>query len=121
MQIRRCTDQPEEPSGKAIFLGTCGVKKSTEILNSLGRVSHLSRMNEQEIKTRFEELRNELKAQKEQLEALKDDIRILLKHRSIAPRDIVDTAQQIGNAAFDQSDVHRCREFLKKYDVRKGL
>jgi len=78
-------------------------------------------MNEQEIETRFEELKNELKAQKEQLDALKEDLKILLKHRSIAPRDIVDTAQQIGNAAFDQSDVHRCREFLKKYDVRKGL
>ena len=96
-------------------------RKSTEILNSDAKVNHVRWMNEQEIETRFEELRNELKAQKEQLDALKEDIKILLKHRSIAPRDIMDTAQQIGNAAFDQSDVHRCREFLRKYDLRKGL
>jgi len=78
-------------------------------------------MNEEEIKSRFEEIRNELKAQKEQLEAFKEDLKILFKHHSIAPRDILDTAQQLGNAAFDQSDVRRCREFLKKYDLRRGF
>ena len=78
-------------------------------------------MNEEEIEARFEEIRNELKAQKEQLDAFKEDLKILLKHHSIAPRDIVDTAQQLGNRAFDQSDVHKCQQFLKKYDIRKGF
>jgi hypothetical protein len=78
-------------------------------------------MNEAEIEHRFEEIRNELKAYREQLESFKEDLQILLKHRSIAHRDIVETAQQIGNAAFDQSDVHRCRKFLEKYEIRKGF
>jgi len=30
----------------------------------------------------------------------KEDLKILFKHHSIAPRDILDTAKQIGNAAF---------------------
>ena len=78
-------------------------------------------MNEEEIEARFEEIRNELKAYQEQLDSFKEDLKILFKHRSIAPRDILETAKQDGNAAFDQSDVHRCREFLKKYDLRKGI
>lgn len=78
-------------------------------------------MNEEEIEARFEEIRRELKGFQEQLDSFKEDLKILLKHHSVAPRDIVDTAKQLGNAAFDQSDVHRCREFLKKYDLRKGL
>jgi len=78
-------------------------------------------MNEEQIENRFEEIRSELKAQKEQLDSLKEDLRILLKHRSIAPRDILDTAQQLGNAAFDQIDVHKCQEFLKKYEIRRGF
>jgi hypothetical protein len=78
-------------------------------------------MNEEEIEHRFEEIRDELKAYREQLDSFKEDLKILLKHRSIAHRDIVDTAQQVGNAAFDQSDVHRCREFVKKYEIRRGF
>jgi hypothetical protein len=95
--------------------------KVKKILNPPAKVTHLGRMNEEEIENRFEEIRNELKAQKEQLDALKEDLKILLKHHSITPRDILDTAKQVGNAAFDQSDVHRCQEFLKRYDVRKGI
>ena len=78
-------------------------------------------MNEEEIANRFEEIRNELKMYKEQLDSFKEDLKILLKHRSIAHRDIVDTAQQLGNSAFDQSDVRKCQEFLKKYDLRTGF
>ena len=78
-------------------------------------------MNEEQIVSRFEEIGNEMKAFKEQLDSFKEDLKILLKHRSIAHRDILDTAQKLGNAAFDQSDVHRCREFLKKYDLRKRI
>jgi hypothetical protein len=78
-------------------------------------------MNEEEIEHRFDEIRNELKVYREQLDSFKEDLKILLKHRSIAHRDIIDTAQQVGNAAFDQSDVHRCREFVKKYEIRRGF
>jgi ribosomal protein L9 len=78
-------------------------------------------MNEKEIQARFEDIQNELEAQRAQLAAFKEDLKILLRHRSIACRDIVETAQQQGNSAFDQSDVQECKEFLKKYGVRKGF
>jgi type II secretory pathway component PulM len=78
-------------------------------------------MNEKEIQARFEEIQNELQTQRAQLAAFKEDLKILLRHRSIACRDIVETAQQLGNSAFDQSDVQKCEEFLKKYGVRKGF
>jgi hypothetical protein len=78
-------------------------------------------MNEKEIQARFEKMQNELEEQREQLAAFKEDLKILLRHRSIACRDIVETAQKLGNSAFDQYDVQRCEEFLKKYDVRKGF
>jgi hypothetical protein len=75
-------------------------------------------MNEEEIGNDLREIRNELKTCKEQIGALKEDLKILLKHRSIAHRDIIDTAHQLGNRAFDQSDVQKCREFLLRYNIR---
>ena len=75
-------------------------------------------MNEEEIENHFREIRNELKACHQQIVTLKEDLKILLKHRSIACRDIVETSRQLGNRAFDQSDVQKCREFLEKYNVR---
>jgi hypothetical protein len=78
-------------------------------------------MNEKEIEARFAEIRNELKTCQEQLDSFKEDLKILFKHHSLAPRDILETAKQLGNAAFDQSDVHRCCEFLKKYGLGKGV
>jgi hypothetical protein len=81
-------------------------------------VHHFVGMSEEEIENAFREFRNELKTCKEQIASLKEDLQILLKHRSIAHRDIVDTAHQLGNRAFDQSDVQRCRAFLEKYHIR---
>ena len=83
-------------------------------------MSYFFRMNEKEVEARFDELRNELKGYQEQLDSFRADLKILFEHRLIACRDILDTAKQVGNAAFDQSDVHRCQEFLKKYNLRKG-
>jgi hypothetical protein len=75
-------------------------------------------MNEEEMENRFRDFRNELKACNEQIASLREDLKILLKHRSIAHRDIIDTAHQLGNRAFDQSDVQKCREFLERYNIR---
>ena len=75
-------------------------------------------MSEEEMEIAFQEVQNELKTCKEQVASLKEDLKILLKHRSIAHRDIVDTAHQLGNRAFDQSDVLKCRAFLEKYHIR---
>ena len=87
----------------------------------LTRVDHALAMNEEEIENHFNEIHDELQAYKKQLDSFKEDLQILLKHRSIASRDILDTAQQLGNAAFDQSDVRRCQKFLKKYEIRRGF
>jgi hypothetical protein len=86
----------------------------------LQKVSYFGPMNEKEVEARFEELRNDLKGYQEQLDSFREDLKILFEHRLIACRDILDTAKQVGNAAFDQSDVHRCQEFMKKYNLRKG-
>jgi hypothetical protein len=75
-------------------------------------------MSEEEIENAFREFRKELKTCHEQIASLKEDLNILLKHRSIAHRDIVDTAHQLGNRAFDQSDVQKCRAFLERYHIR---
>ena len=75
-------------------------------------------MNEEEVENAFREFRCELKACQEQVASLRDDLKVLLKHRSIAHRDIVDTARQLGNGAYDQSDVRKCRAFLEKYNIR---
>jgi hypothetical protein len=75
-------------------------------------------MKEEEIEDRFRDFRNELKTCNEQIASLREDLKILLKHRSIAHRDIIDTAHQLGNRAFDQSDVQKCREFLERYNIR---
>ena len=75
-------------------------------------------MNEEEIENRFREIRDELNLCKEQVASFREDLKILLKHRSIAHRDIIETAHQLGNRAFDQSDVQKCRMFLEKYNIR---
>jgi hypothetical protein len=80
--------------------------------------SLLDVMKAEEIEHGFQEIRNELETCKQQIASLKEDLKILLKHRSIAHRDIIDTAHQLGNRAFDQSDVQKCREFLQRYNIR---
>ena len=75
-------------------------------------------MNDEEMENRFGELRDELRTFKNELDSVREDLKGLLKHRSIAHRDIIDTAHQVGNRAFDQSDVQKCREFLEKYNIR---
>jgi hypothetical protein len=79
---------------------------------------HFVGMNQEEMENAFREFQNELKTCKEQVASLKEDLKILIKHRSIPHRDIVDTAHQLGNRAFDQSDVQKCREFVDKYKIR---
>ena len=95
-------------------------RESQDNVEYLQKVNYFGPMNEKEVEARFEELRNELKGYQEQLDSFREDLKILFEHRLIACRDILDTAKQVGNAAFDQSDVHRCQEFLKKYNLRKG-
>jgi F0F1-type ATP synthase membrane subunit b/b' len=66
------------------------------------------------------EIREELEAYKKQLDSLQEELKLLIKHAPTAHNDIIATANQQGHQGGDQAEVERCREFLKKYDIRVG-
>ena len=75
-------------------------------------------MNEEEVENRIDEIRDELLAYKKQLSSLEEDLKLLIKHSTAAQRDIIATANPVQNTGFDLFEVHRCRAFLEKYDIR---
>jgi hypothetical protein len=75
-------------------------------------------MNEEEVENRIDEIRDELLAYKKQLSSLEEDLKLLIKHSTAAHRDIIATANPVQNTGFDLFEVHRCRVFLEKYDIR---
>jgi hypothetical protein len=75
-------------------------------------------MNEEEIENHFDENHDELQAYKKQLDLLKDDLKLLIKHSPSSKHDLIYTANQSGNQYFDQSDVKKCREFLERYEIQ---
>jgi hypothetical protein len=75
-------------------------------------------MNEEEIENHFDDIHDELQAYKNQLDSLKEDLKLLVKHSPPARHDIIVTANEIRQpGSFDQADVKRCQEFLKKYGI----
>ena len=75
-------------------------------------------MNEEEVENRIDEMRDELQAYKKQLGLLEEDLKLLIKHSTAAHRDIIATANPVENSGSDLFEVHRCREFLEKYNIR---
>jgi hypothetical protein len=75
-------------------------------------------MNEEEVENRIDEIQDELQAYKKQLGLLEEDLKLLIKHSTAAHRDIVATANPAENTGSDLSEIHRCREFLEKYNIR---
>jgi prefoldin subunit 5 len=75
-------------------------------------------MNEEEVENRIDEIRDELQAYKRQLDSLEEDLKLLIKHSTTAQRDIIATANPVDDRDSDRLEVHRCREFLEKYDIR---
>jgi len=73
-------------------------------------------MNEDEIA----ELIDELKAHKKQLDALREDLKIVVKYSYTLSNSVISIADQTGNANFDQAEVKRCQEFRDKYQIRIG-
>ena len=63
------------------------------------------------------EIRDELKAYKEQLDALREDLKIAIKHSEQLRHSILHTINQEGNPHF-QADIPRLKEFRDKYDIR---
>jgi hypothetical protein len=80
--------------------------------------SHPQVMNEDEIENHFDEMRDELRAYKKQLDSLGEDLKLLIKHSTAAHHDIIATANPVDDTDSDRFEVHRCREFLEKYDIR---
>ena len=79
-------------------------------------IAHDSVMSEDDIG----EIRDELKAYKEQLDELRADLKLLIRHSPQAQNDIVATSNQQNNPGYDQADVKRCKEFVEKYQIRIG-
>jgi hypothetical protein len=75
-------------------------------------------MNEEEVENRIDEMRDELQAYKKQLGMLEEDLKLLIKHSRPAHRDIIATANPAENTGSNLFEVHRCREFLEKYNIR---
>jgi hypothetical protein len=75
-------------------------------------------MNEEEVENRIDEMRDELQAYKKQLGMLEEDLKLLIKHSRPAHRDIIATANPAENTGSELFEVHRCREFLEKYNIR---
>ena len=63
------------------------------------------------------EIRDELKAYKEQLDSLRDDLRIVFQYSEQLRNSILHTINQEGNPRF-QADIPRLKEIRDKYDVR---
>jgi hypothetical protein len=66
------------------------------------------------------EIKDELKAYKNQLDVLREDLKLLIRHSPQAQNDILATANQQGNPGYDQAEVKKCREFVDKYRLRIG-
>jgi hypothetical protein len=80
--------------------------------------SHSLAMNEDEIENHFDEMRDKLRAYKKQLDLLEEDLKLLIRHSTAAHHDIIATANPVDDRDSDRFEVHRCREFLEKYDIR---
>jgi hypothetical protein len=73
-------------------------------------------MSEEEIG----EIQDALKEYKRQLDLVREDLSLLIRHSSMAQQDIIGYANQKGNQAYDQEEVERCRLFVEKYKFKVG-
>ena len=63
------------------------------------------------------EIRNELKEYKKQLDALREDLKLLIRHSPQVQNEIVAVSNQRGNRSFDGAEIERCRVFVEKYGI----
>jgi hypothetical protein len=67
-----------------------------------------------------EELRDELAAYKAQLDALREDLEIVVRYSTALRHSVISVASQGGTSGFNQTEVHLCQEFRDKYQIRIG-
>jgi hypothetical protein len=70
-------------------------------------------MSEDEIR----EIKDSLKAYKEQLDALREDLKIVVKYSASLRDQVLTVANQSGNPIFIEAEVKRCQEFRDKYQI----
>jgi hypothetical protein len=66
------------------------------------------------------EIKDELKAYKKQLDALREDIHTVILYSTSMRNSVLSVANQSGNRIFDQAEVKRCQEFRDKYQIQIG-
>jgi hypothetical protein len=74
-------------------------------------------MTEEKIIERFEENEKAIEEYKKQLDSLREDLKIVIKHSPRLRDSILETINQPGNPRF-QAEIPRLLEFRDKYDVR---
>jgi hypothetical protein len=65
------------------------------------------------------EIKDELKAYKKQLDALREDLNIVVKYSEQLHHSVLHIAAQSEQSRFG-ADVKRCQEFRDKYQIRIG-
>jgi len=70
-------------------------------------------MSEEEIG----EIKDELKAYKEQLDELREDMKIVVQYTTSLRNSVINITNQSGH---DPAEVKRLREFRDKYQIRVG-
>jgi hypothetical protein len=55
-----------------------------------------------------------------QIDELREDLKLLIRHSAQAQKDITAWADQSGEKGFVQEEVKRCKEFKRKYPFRIG-
>jgi prefoldin subunit 5 len=68
----------------------------------------------------IEQMAEELKEYKKQLDTLKAEFELLVRHSPTSITQIISVSNQINNSAFDQDDVMKCKRFVEKYGLRIG-
>jgi hypothetical protein len=107
---------------RSISTGTQNLSRDGDVLDALrellrtGKVAMMPVMIDEEIG----EIQDALKAYKEQLNALREDIKIVAKYTEQLRHSIISVSLQSGNQGFDQAEVKRCQEFRDKYQIHIG-
>jgi hypothetical protein len=65
------------------------------------------------------EIRDELRVYKEQLDALREDMKIIVKYTEQLRHAVLHIINQKGNPRFE-AEIPRCQEFVDKYQIKIG-
>jgi hypothetical protein len=81
-----------------------------------GKVAMMPVMIDEEIG----EIQDALKAYKEQLDALREGMKIVVRYSNSLRNSVLSVALQSGHPSFDQDEVKRCTQFRDKYQIHIG-